>query len=790
LGDVGSAGVAGHAKNAARREAVPLQTHTHPAELEIWRCAVSGSASVGHLSRRRLLIALLDTNRASGECDRPRPDKRRLKLVMHGGLATFARSAVLVASTESGLADALQQPLADRECNVEVASTWDHVVDATEQGAPDLILLAFSEPLSTIATRCVEIRRRCAAPILIATDETDPAAIAAVYETPAVDVVPTEVPAPILVNRVAQLLRTSRCETDLRESCESLDRLQRIANVGSWSLDAGSEEMHWSEQMHQILGFDDSVAKTDFEGFSLCVHPEDRESIRMLIDDVLQEKRDFSAPLRVVLSSGAVRHVQMRGEISPDLETRAQGTIQDITEQRRAQERIRFLAHYDSLTGLANRRRFIEQLDKSMQLARRERHPMALLYMDLDQFKRINDTLGHTTGDELLQGVAQTLFDQVRSTDVIGRPSGDFDSEISRLGGDEFAILLTAMSSTDDAGLVAGRILEALPTPIVVDQHSISTTASIGIAIYPDDGDDVDTLVKHADRAMYHAKERGRNNFQFFHESMNAGAMRRLTLESRLHSALEAGETRMVYQPRIDLASGAVIGVEALMRWNHPELGAVSPKEFIPIAEESGLITELGQWALEQACERCVAWGEAGLAGLDVSVNVSTRQFGPQNLIGRVADALRNSGLDPNRLELEITENVLLRDDEATARVLRDLRAMGVRIALDDFGTGYSSLSYLARFPLDTLKLDRSLVRDLTTSPSARGVATAVISMAHALDLRVVGEGVDEAEQARFLTDHGCDEIQGFLIAGPMEPDVLAAFVEEHMRSAESPASS
>jgi diguanylate cyclase (GGDEF)-like protein/PAS domain S-box-containing protein len=711
-------------------------------------------------------------------------------LVMHGDLATFARSAVLVASADSGLADALQQPLADRECNVEVASTWDHVVEATEQGAPDLILLAFSEPLPAIASRVVEIRRHCTAPILIATDETDPTAIAALYETPAVDVVPTRVPAPILVNRVDQLLRAIRWENDLRESCESLDRLQRIANVGSWSLDAGSEEMHWSEQMHQILGFDDSVAKTDFEGFSLCVHPEDRESIHMLIEDVLQEKRDFSAPLRVVLSSGAVRHVQMRGEISPDVETRAQGTIQDITEQRRAQERIRFLAQYDSLTGLANRGRFMEQLEKSMQSACREGHPMALLYMDLDQFKRINDTLGHTTGDELLQGVAQTLFDQVRSTDVIGRPSGDFDSEISRLGGDEFAILLTAMSSTDDAGLVAGRILEALPTPIVVDHHSISTTASIGIAIYPADGEDVETLVKHADRAMYHAKDRGRNNFQFFHESMNAGAMRRLTLESRLHSALDAGETRMVYQPRIDLASGAVIGVEALMRWNHPELGAVSPKEFIPIAEESGLITELGQWALEQACERCVAWGKEGLAGLDVSVNVSTRQFGPQNLIGRVADALRNSGLDPNRLELEITENVLLRDDEATARVLRDLRAMGVRIALDDFGTGYSSLSYLARFPLDTLKLDRSLVRDLTTSPSARGVATAVISMAHALDLRVVGEGVDEAEQARFLTEHGCDEIQGFLIAGPMEPNVLAAFVEEHMRSAGSSASS
>jgi len=703
--------------------------------------------------------------------------------------ASLVRSAVIVACADPERAEALQRPLASRGCHVEVAGSWDQVLEAALQGAPDLVLLALPEPLARIASRSAQIRRHTPAPILVASDETDAEAIAAVHAIGRIDLVPTGAAPPILAGRVAQLIRTARCEEDLRESCESLDRLQRIANVGSWFLDTHGDRMHWSDQMYQILGLAPSVEKTDFEGFSLCVHPEDRESIRMLIADVLRAKQSFSAPLRVVLPSGAVRHVQIRGEISPEIETRAQGTIQDITEQRRAQERIRFLAQYDSLTGLANRGRFMEQLDKSMQIARREGHPMALLYMDLDQFKRINDTLGHTTGDELLQGVAQTLFDQVRSTDVIGRPSGELDSEISRLGGDEFAILLTAMSARDDAGLVAERILEALPTPITVDQHSISTTASIGIAIYPDDGDDVDTLVKHADRAMYQAKERGRNNFQFFHESMNAGAMRRLKLESRLHQALAAGETRLVYQPRIDLASGAVIGAEALMRWEHPELGAVSPKEFIPIAEESGMICELGQWALEQACRHCVEWGEMGLAGLDVSVNVSTRQFGRQNLIARVGDALRHSGLDPSRLELEITESVLLRDDEATARVLRDLRAMGVRIALDDFGTGYSSLSYLARFPLDTLKLDRSLVRDITSSPSARGIAQAVISMAHALDLRVVGEGVDEHEQVRFLTAHGCDEAQGFLIAGPMEPDVLAAFVGERVRQTGPPTS-
>ena len=572
------------------------------------------------------------------------------------------------------------------------------------------------------------------------------------------------------------MVRADRTREDFRASRESLEQLQRIASVGSWTLDSASHEMQWSGGVYDVLSLVRGEVKTDFESFSLCIHPDDRESARGLIEAAIEDRQRFDAGLRVVISSGAVRHIQLRGEPSADGE-KLQGTLQDVTEQRRAQEKIRALAQYDSLTGLVNRRRFMEQLQRALASARKRSERMALLYLDLDQFKRINDTLGHTTGDELLQGVAEILFDRVRSTDLVGRPWADRDSEVSRLGGDEFAVLLTELGSRDDAGLVASRILDALPTPIRVADHEISTTASIGIALYPDDGDDVETLVKHADRAMYHAKETGRNNFQFFNESMNAGAMRRLTLETHLHSALEADQMRLVYQPRIDATSGRTLGVEALSRWTHPELGAVPPREFIPLAEETGLIVPLGEWVLREACAQTRAWHQAGHGELCMSVNVSTRQFGYHDLIASVTDALRGADLDPSQLELEITESVLLQDDEATARILRDLRAMGIRVALDDFGTGYSSLSYLARFPLDTLKLDRALVRDLTTSPSARGVATAVISMAHALDLRVVAEGVDDPEQAAFLREHGCDEIQGFLVCPPVEPDELVAFL-------------
>jgi diguanylate cyclase (GGDEF)-like protein len=452
------------------------------------------------------------------------------------------------------------------------------------------------------------------------------------------------------------------------------------------------------------------------------------------------------------------------------------GTLQDVTEQQRSQEKIRQLAHFDGLTGLANRRRFMEQLQKASERSRHGDHKMALLYMDLDQFKRVNDTLGHSAGDELLRSVSQTLFDKVRVTDLVGRPSISEDPEISRLGGDEFAILLTKIRDRDDALLVAERILEALPTPVNVEGHEISTTGSIGIAIHPDDGEDVETLLKHADRALYHAKENGRNNFKFFTESLNSGAMKRLTMESRLRNAIENDQLRLHYQPRFDPTSDRLVAAEALMRWRDAELGQVSPREFIGIAEDTGLIEQMGAWALNEACSQSMRWQAAGQRPIPISVNVSTAQFRREGLIATLAEALETTGLDPSLLEIEITESLMLQDDEGTARLLREVRAMGIRVALDDFGTGYSSLSYLARYPLDLLKLDRSLVRDLSSDPHAQGIATAVISMAHVLGLRVVAEGVDQQGHLDFLKAQGCDEVQGFLLAKALEPDELVRF--------------
>jgi diguanylate cyclase (GGDEF)-like protein len=696
---------------------------------------------------------------------------------MRARSAPLRQAALLVGTRDESVREqAIEQLGRRRGLQLAFATSDQAVLDSVAQARPTMVLLTFDHMCDDGFALCKALARRLDGdnlPVLVVSDARDTSNIEAAYSAGATDFVPMPVNWALLGHRIRALLRASYAVRELSRARASLETLQRIAGLGSWSWNTESGQMQWSDKVYSILGLDSSNTEVDFEAFSLCMHPDDRNFTVDMIRTALRTERSFDVPLRIVLPNGGVRHVQLRGEGAG---TRVSGTMQDVTDERRAQEKIHYLAHYDSLTGLANRRHFMEQLEKAKVRAQADGMPMALFYMDLDQFKRINDTLGHGAGDELLRAVAAVLFDQVRSTDVVGR-TGAPDSEISRLGGDEFAILLTGVSSRADAEKVARRILEAVPTPVPVESREISTTASIGIAIYPDDGEDVETLVKHADRAMYFSKENGRNSYAFFSDAMTSGSMRRLTLEQQLRAALDADAMRLVYQPRIHLADQSVQGAEALLRWAHPELGSVSPKEFIPLAEETGVIIELGEWVLRRACRQLREWRAAGLARIRISVNVSTHQFRQGDLGALVAQALREAELHPSDLEIEITESAMLQDDEHTLSMLRKIRDMGVRIALDDFGTGYSSLSYLERFPLDTLKLDRSLVRDVGASPSARGIVQAVITMSHALGLTVVAEGVDAPEQIHALRELGCDEAQGFELAGPLEPPELATFL-------------
>jgi diguanylate cyclase (GGDEF)-like protein/PAS domain S-box-containing protein len=451
---------------------------------------------------------------------------------------------------------------------------------------------------------------------------------------------------------------------------------------------------------------------------------------------------------------------------------------QDNRERKRHEEQVRQLAYFDAVTGLPNRVQFHHALDAALQEARRHGTKLAVLFLDVDRFKRINDTLGHAKGDHLLQIFAERLAHGVRRSDTVAR--GDWqgeDSTVARLGGDEFTILLRQIESGDDAARVAGRILEALNAPFDLGGHEVVVDASIGIALYPDDGRNADGLLMHADLAMYHAKARGRANFQFYHRELNAKAMERLWLESELRRALLLEQLSLEFQPQLDLALDTVIGVEALLRWHHPERGRIPPDKFIPLAEESGLIGPIGLWVLNSACAQARAWLDQGLGEIRVAVNISSEQLRHAHFVDQVAQALAASGLPPRLLELEITESTAMAEPEIMVPRLTELKGMGVDLAIDDFGTGYSSLTYLQRFPLDRLKIDRSFVRHVVSSTNDAGIVTAIIAMAHRLSFEVIAEGVETEDQLDFLRAHGCDQVQGYLASPPLTAERFVAWL-------------
>jgi diguanylate cyclase (GGDEF)-like protein len=454
--------------------------------------------------------------------------------------------------------------------------------------------------------------------------------------------------------------------------------------------------------------------------------------------------------------------------------------VKEVTETK---NRLRQLAYFDSLTALPNRRLFTEQLDLLLRLSRRNKQKLSLLFLDLDNFKRINDSLGHSAGDLLLREVAKRITRCIRESDLVAHyVEANSQIDVSRLGGDEFTVVLNQLDHAESAGAVARRLLDTLAQPITIEGHEMVITPSIGIAIAPDDADTVEGLLKAADTAMYHAKTSGKNKFMFYHSSMDAAGVERLRMETELRKALERGELQLHYQPQINCVTGNVVGAEALMRWSHPELGMIPPFKFIPLAEEMGLIAALGEWGLEEACRQMVEFQASGLDLPQVSVNVSALQFN-QSFIKRVAEVLNVTGLHPRRLQLELTEGIMLDDKDATLRALSHLKELGVQLSIDDFGTGYSSLSYLSRFPLDELKIDRSFVIDLNKSNNDASLVIAIIAMARSLRLDLVAEGVETPEQYHFLRTHRANVIQGYLFSKPVPAaELKALLVPGHFR--------
>ncbi|MBL0224384.1 MAG: EAL domain-containing protein [Geobacteraceae bacterium] len=474
----------------------------------------------------------------------------------------------------------------------------------------------------------------------------------------------------------------------------------------------------------------------------------------------LHEQREGSAVLRNYRKDGSLFWNDL--SVSPVLDEAGNvahfvWVINDVTEREQHEELLEYQASHDALTGLPNRNLLADRINQLLANARRYNMRVAVLFIDLDNFKLVNDSLGHALGDQMLVIQAERLHKIIRSGDTV-----------ARYGGDEFVVVVSNLEKSEDAATVAHNIQELVSRPFAIDGHEFGITCSIGISLFPKDGNDVDSLLKNADAAMYRAKEQSRNSFQFYTSEMNDRVVERMVIERHLRHALELGQLEVHYQPQVEVNNGQLVGVEALLRWHSPELGTVPPDRFIPLAEETGLIVQIGEWVLKTCCEQNKAWQKAGLTPVTISVNISARQLQKKDLSAVIAEILRESGLEPRFLELEIVESMVMHDVESAAVIMKDLKKLGIMLAMDDFGTGYSSLSYLKRFPFDKLKIDLSFVRDIMTDPESAAIARAIIAMAHNLNLRAIAEGVETKEQLDYLRQHGCDEIQGYYVSRPV----------------------
>jgi diguanylate cyclase (GGDEF)-like protein/PAS domain S-box-containing protein len=557
-----------------------------------------------------------------------------------------------------------------------------------------------------------------------------------------------------------------RSEQALREAEEKYRAIFEDAVVGIFQTTPEGRPLSINRALAQMHGYDSPeqfLAEVSDVARDLYVDSRQREKIKRQLDEhgiVRGAELEFYRRDRT--KNWVLANIRVVRDTDGNIVLH-EGTIEDITDRKVAEERVQHLAYYDALTGLPNRTLLQDRLATALAGARRRKDKIAILFLDLDRFKDINDSLGHSVGDLLLQAVAERLKAWGREQDTV-----------ARLGGDEFLIMLTHVKDLPDAAVAAERLMDAMTAEFVVDGHLLSVGCSVGISVFPEHGADAEALIKNADAAMYSAKANGRHNFTFFTEEMNAQVMERLTLESNLRLALDKKELFLVYQPQMDIATGRITGLEALLRWQHPELGLVPPDKFIRVAENSGLIIPIGEWALRTACAQARKWQDEGLFAVPVAVNVSAVQFRQEGFPKLIRRVLHDTSLASQYLELELTESLLLSNADVMFSVLQELKIMGLKLAIDDFGTGYSSLSYLKQFPVSKLKIDRSFIRDVAVNPDDAAITAAIISMAKSLHLNVIAEGVENEAQMSFLRAHECDEIQGYYFSRPLPPDEVA----------------
>lgn len=693
---------------------------------------------------------------------------------------TSDQIAVLLVEDNPGDARLIQEALSETsldesskpDFSLSVTGNLRSALDHLQRDGVDLILADLSLPDSQGLDTVMQILA-CApkTPIVVLTGMSDEGLATRALQAGAEDyLVKGESDASILKRSIRYAIERKITRTRLRASEEKLSSILASIDNVVWSF-SDQKLLYLSPVAQTVYGRPVAQFYENGQLWFDIIHPDDVAEVRASISPSRQEN-NLRIEYRIFRPGGEVRWIEERSTAVRDSGgklLRVDGVAIDITERKRHELHAEYLATHDPLTNLANRNLMRDRLDQAISHAHRTDRILALLFLDLDRFKDYNDTFGHGFGDELIKLVAARLQACVRGSDTVARQ-----------GGDEFIILLTDLKEPEDATDVAAKLLDTFSMPFIIDDRMLHVTASIGASIYPDDAQDASTLLSNADMAMYRAKEEGGNSFQFYSSEMTHKTMERVDIGNALSRALERQEFELFYQPKIDIQTGSMVGMEALIRWHHPVQGLVPPSRFIPVAEDTGMILAIGEWALATACAQNKAWQDASLQPLPVAVNLSPRQFSHEGLVRMVEHQLALSGLDARFLELEMTEGVMINDPVHALDILHGIRDLNVSLSLDDFGTGYSSLAYLQRFPFAKLKIDCSFVADITRNPSNAAITLAIIDIAHRLNLRVVAEGVESEAQLSYLRQHLCDEVQGYYFSKPLPAHEFEALMRAH----------
>ncbi len=696
---------------------------------------------------------------------------------------------VLVVDDDAAIRLLAREILNQEEYLVEEAADGRQAVSAIASSMPDLILLDVMIPEIDGFTVCREVRSHPDGKntaILMMTGLGDVESIRRAYDAGATDFITKPINWSILGHRIRYMIKAGQAMGDLRKSEALLSSAQRIARLGSWDWNMSTGFFHCSDELYHIFNLDRAAFDGTYRAFVAAIHPEDRENVKNIINEAIAAKQPFRVDHRIMFAKGMERFVSTEAELALDQNGRAirmTGTVQDITARKQAEDQIRTLALYDSLTGLPNRMLFNDRLEQALRQAARYGTLLAVIFIDLDNFKDVNDGLGHKVGDLLLQEVAQRLLSAMRETDTV-----------ARLGGDEFTVFTQNLTSPESIYTVAQKIVDLFSASFLKEKHNLFISVSVGVAIYPTDGKTAEELLKQADTAMYYAKEHGKGRYQLFSKEMQIKADSRLLMHNELRRALEHHEFILHYQPKFASESGELTGIEALIRWQHPERGIIPPESFLPLAESMGLMVPLGEWILLEACRQNMAWMERGYPRVQISVNLSPVQFQRGDILAAIRNALEKTGMEPQLLEIEIRENMLIQSYDSVMECLNtgekgfflpelsapykkanivllalaEIRKMGVSIALDDFGTGYSSLGYLSDSPINVLKIDRRFVQAIKTE-AGNEIILAIIALSKKLGMKVIAEGVETDFQKLYLMMQDCQELQGFLVGKPVE---------------------